>query len=168
MKKVFTTILIILCCCSVWAGKVVLTKIPLQPELTTALNQVLEAASNLQEAFYKQNDQEIETNLNRLLATLRQAKLKARAEKISGIHVGRILETASFHFTYTLRSTGDERKQKLKLAFEQVVLIAQTYKLDTYRIFFCGKNDGVWLQKSSKPQNPFSPQTYGDCGKLVR
>lgn len=143
-------------------------KINLTDTVSRALNQVLLQASLLQDAFYRQSDQEIETYLRELVQTIDGARRIAKNEKIHGLHLNRVLETALGHFSGLMRTVGEERTKGLRLGYEQVVLIAQTYRLDNYKIFYCGKNDTIWLQKNSKVQNPFNPSTYGTCGVPIR
>ena len=143
-------------------------KVGLHNATSSALNEVLEHASLLHDAFYSQNDQEIETNLRNLVRSIQIARNQTSVEKGNGLHINRILDTAHYHFRSIMRAIGDERRKNLRLGYEQIVLIAQTYKLNNYRIFYCGKTDTIWLQKGYKAQNPFNPQGMGDCGVLVR
>ncbi len=143
-------------------------KISLQEPVSKALNEVLEQASQLHDAFFNQSDQEIETYLRELVTSIEGARRVAMIEKINGFHLNRVLETAYNHFKSLMKSVGEERTKGLRLGYEQIVLIAQTYRLNSYKIFYCGKNDTIWLQKNYKPQNPINPNTFGDCGTPIR
>ena len=143
-------------------------KIQLEGKLQDSLNHVLETSTLIQEAFYNQDEGQIESNTRKVLVDLRKAQNNTINEKINGMHIERILEVVRNHLAQILDATGEERKKYLRLAFDQVVHIAQTYKLNSYRIFYCQSSDGIWLQKSFKAQNPYNPQTLGNCGIPVR
>lgn len=143
-------------------------KIKLDSQLEKSLNQILETATAIQEAFFNQDEGQIETTTRKVLGDVRQAITNTKAEKVNGLHVGKILEVVNNHIAQLLGTTGEERRKFLRLAFDQVVHIAQTYKLDSYRIFYCQPSDGIWLQKAWKAQNPYNPQTLANCGIPVR
>lgn len=143
-------------------------KINLTDTVAKALNNVLERASLVHDAFFNQSDQEIETYLRDLVNSIEGARQAAKGERIHGLHLNRVLETAYNHFRSLMKTVGEERTKGLRLGYEQIVLIAQTYRLDSYKIFYCGKNDTIWLQKNYKAQNPINPNTYGDCGVPIR
>lgn len=143
-------------------------KISVGDSMAKALNSVLEQASQVHDAFFNQSDQEIETNLRGLVNSIESARRATKSEKINGFHLNRVLETAYFHFKSLMKGGGEDRTKGLRLGYEQIVLLAQTYKLDTYKIFYCGKSDTIWLQKNFKAQNPFHPSTMGDCGVQIR
>lgn len=143
-------------------------KISVNDGMTKALNLVLEQASEVHDAFYRQSDQEIATSLRDLVNSIEYARRATKSEKLNGFHLNRVLETAYFHFKSLMKGGGEDRTKGLSLGYEQIVLLAQTYKLDSYKIFYCGKSGTIWLQKNFKAQNPFHPSTMGDCGALIR
>ncbi len=143
-------------------------KIKLESQLQEALNQILATSAMIQEAFFNQDESQIEISTRKVLSGIQKARQNTSIEKINGRHIDRILDVVSNHLAQLLDVTGEERKRYLRLAFDQVVHIAQTYKLDNYRIFYCQSSDGIWIQKSYKAQNPYNPQTLANCGIPVR
>ncbi len=142
-------------------------KIGVNEGMAKALNLVLDQANQLHDAFFSQNDQEIETNLRKLVNSIEGARRATKSEKLNGFHLNRVLETAYFHFKSLMKGGGEDRTKGLRLGYEQIVLLAQTYKLESYKIFYCGKSHTIWLQKNNKVQNPFHPSTMADCGVKV-
>ncbi|OQW49016.1 MAG: hypothetical protein A4S09_12950 [Proteobacteria bacterium SG_bin7] len=150
-------------------ARAIVGRISVNDDMSKALNHVLAQADELHDAFFRQNDQEIQTSLRNLVNSIEHARRTTKSEKLNGFHLNRVLETAYFHFKSLLKGGGgDDRTKGLRLGYEQIVLLAQTYKLDSYKIFYCGKSDTIWLQKNYKAQNPFHPSTMGDCGVQVR
>lgn len=142
-------------------------KIKVQVELRAELNSVLRATADLQEASFKRNDNLTTMATKNLLKRLSQAEGKAHLAKEQRTHLVKILEAASTSLQKSRKASGSNRQTLFQHAFSQLVLIAQVYQLEPFKIFFCPKDKSVWLQRSSKPQNPVNPETYGTCGKQV-
>lgn len=143
-------------------------KMDLSPLLKAELNLVLKAAADLQQASFARQEREFDSNLNQLIANLTRAHEKSNAMKVDGPHLGRILLAARFQLLAARKSTGEKRHENLREAFSQIVQLAQIYKLDSYKIFFCPTDQSVWLQTSKEAQNPIHPATLGSCGHLVK
>lgn len=141
---------------------------PLHEALTVELNGVLRAANEMHSAFYEQNEEKIEASVEQMLNSLIRAQRKSALADSQKPHLQKMLEATQDEMNEVKNSSGDNRKKSLKSAMEQLVLIAQTYKLERYKIFFCPKDRSVWLQKSRKAKNPIHPKLYSRCGKLVR
>ncbi len=142
-------------------------KIKVQGELRAELNAVLKAAVGLQEASFKRHDQRTGKAVRALVKSLDAANKKAHLAKEQRTHLVKILSSAKNYLEKSRRSTGADRQTYYQKTFHQLVLIAQVYQLEPYKIFFCPKDRSVWLQKGSQPQNPINPETYGNCGKLA-
>lgn len=144
-----------------------IVKIKVQSDLRTELNAVLKATVALQEASFKRNDQRTNTAVKNLVRALESANRKSHLAKEQKTHLVKMLTAAKSYLEKSRRSGGADRQTYYQKTFHQLVLIAQVYQLDSYKIFFCPKDKSVWLQKGAKPQNPVNPETYGDCGKLA-
>ncbi|MGE0764579.1 MAG: hypothetical protein AB7N80_14990 [Bdellovibrionales bacterium] len=142
-------------------------KIKVQAELRAELNAILKAAVSLQEASFKRNDRATSLAAKNLVKRLVSAEKKSGLAKEQKTHLVKILSAAKSHLERSRRSAGSDRQTYYQKTFHQLVLIAQVYQLEPYKIFFCPKDKSVWLQKGSKPQNPINPETYGNCGKLA-
>ncbi len=141
---------------------------PLHEALTAELNSVLRAANEMHTAFYEQNEEKIEASVEQVLNSLDRARKKSALADSQKPHLQKMLEATKEEMNEVKNSSGKDRKDNLKSALEQLVLIAQTYKLERYKIFFCPKDRAVWLQKSRSAKNPIHPKLYSKCGKLVR
>ncbi len=142
-------------------------KMKVQVELREELNAVLKATSALQEASFKRDEQKTALATKALMKRLKMAARKAHLAKEQRPHILKILNAAESYLDRSRKSAGRDRQTYFQRAFSQLVLIAQIYQLDSYKIFFCPKDKSIWLQRGSKPQNPVNPETYGTCGKLV-
>lgn len=141
---------------------------PLHEALTAELNGVLRAANEMHSAFFEQNEKKIEASVEQVLNSIARAEKKTALAESQKPHLLKMLEATREEMNEVKNSSGNDRKQSLKNALEQLVLIAQTYQLEKYKIFFCPKDRAVWLQKSWKAKNPIHPKLHAQCGKLVR
>ena len=142
--------------------------VPLHEALTAELNSVLRATNEMHTAFFEQDEKKIEATVEQVLNSLNRAQQKSALAESQKPHLQKMLEATKEEMNQVKNSAGKDRKKNLKSALEQLVLIAQTYKLERYKIFFCPKDRAVWLQKSRKAKNPVHPKLYSKCGKLVR
>lgn len=141
---------------------------PLHEALTAELNSVLRASNEMHTAFFEQDEEKIEASVEQVLKSLNRAQQKSALAESQRPHLQKMLEATKEEMNEVKNTSGNDRKKNLKSAFEQLVLIAQTYKLEQYKIFFCPKDRAVWLQKSHQAKNPVHPKLYSKCGKLVR
>lgn len=144
---------------------VVKNKLP--NELKVELNAVLKAAVDLQESSFKRSDQQTQQNIKKLLQKIGTAEKKASLAKTQRIHLFKMLDAARGALEKSRRTAGADRHTFMQAAFRQIVGLAQSFQLDTYKIFFCPKDKSTWLQRGAKPQNPVNPETQGSCGKPV-
>lgn len=142
-------------------------KIKLQSALKAELNQVLKDAVGLQEASFKQNDQATSSAIKRLVKSIDEASAQTHLAKEQQTHMLKILVAAKTYLEKSRRTMGSDRQTYFQKAFHQLVVIAQVYQLDPYKIFFCPRDKSVWIQKGMKPQNPINPEVFGSCGKLA-
>jgi hypothetical protein len=150
-----------------WASKTY-PRMPLNAQLKAELNNVLKAASEMHGAFFEQNEQKIEQSVEQVLVSIEQANRKTSLAEGQRPHLQKMLDSTRNQMNSLRNSSGPDRTESLKGAMEQLVLIARTYDLDRYKIFFCPKDRSVWLQKAVKAQNPIHPKLYASCGKLVQ
>lgn len=143
-------------------------KIDVEGPLKTELNNVLKAAIELHSACFDQDDQKIEASLSAVISSIDKASRHTDMAQDEKILLEKMLDSAKNQLEMTRMNQGDDRQDALKEAFNQLVQLAQVFKLDSYKIFFCPKDRSVWLQKSWKAQNPVNPDKYADCGKRVR
>lgn len=143
-------------------------KIKLNSVLKKELNQVLKATDELHEACYDQDEPLISAKLRQVIKAIDGANKKIVYADTQKIHLDKLLKSAKSDLEKSQMSSGKERKDSLKSAFHQIVTIVKTYKLESYKIFFCPKDRSVWIQKSWKAKNPINPKKYGSCGRPVR
>ncbi|MBC87325.1 MAG: hypothetical protein CL677_09125 [Bdellovibrionaceae bacterium] len=136
--------------------------------LATELNNVLKATDELHTAFYEQDEPKIAAKIKGLMAFIDRAQSRSGMASSQQPHLEKMLEAAKANLELTRMTSGESRQEPLRETFRQLVQIAQVYKLDRYRIYFCHLDKSVWLQKSSGPKNPIHPKKYGECGRVVR
>jgi hypothetical protein len=143
---------------SAGAGELVL-----EPQMMTELNAVLKTSVSLHQSLVGQDDEQVELSLRDMLWELDHAKtLSAIAKPYERAHLVRILEAAHDSFSLMQSAYGDERRERLVEGYNQLVNLARIYHLDpAYGIFFCPKDKTTWVQRGSKPQNPF----HGEAGR---
>jgi hypothetical protein len=143
-------------------------KVPLNEQLTEELNGVLKAANDLHGAAFEQDEEKIESSLQKVAFSLERADRKSVLAESQKTHLKKMIEAAKSGVQLTKNTAGNKRVDHLKDTFKQIVQIAQTYDLDKYKIFFCPEDRAVWLQSSWKAKNPIHPKIHKKCGKLVR
>jgi len=104
---------------------------------------------------------------------LRTAREKEPAENL--MHLEKILLSADGRlqdFINVAEGETTRRLHYLREFFKQIIQIASKYAVPhNFNIFFCPKDKqkGVWIQKSTKAQNPFdSDGTLKNCGAIVK
>lgn len=142
--------------------------IDLQPALREELNSLLGATADLHEASFSQDDSRWESSLKNVLNHIDSAQKKSALAKAERPHLLKILRAARSELEISQMQTGEDRRASLQNGFRQLVQVAQVFKLNKYRIFFCPKDKSVWLQRAAVAKNPINPQKFGDCGKLVQ
>jgi len=143
-------------------------RMELNDQLVEELNGMLRATNEMHSAFFEQDEQKIETALQKVVISIDKASKKTSLEDSQRTHLNKMLRAAKSGVEMTKNTAGEDRKKNLQKAMKQIVQIAQLYDLDRYKVFFCPKDRSVWLQKSWKAKNPIHPKLYAKCGKLVR
>lgn len=145
------------------------SSIELEQSLTEELNRVLDSATELHQAFFIRDEDQIESSLKQTIRSIKMAQSASLVLKEHDRqHVLRILDAAKSQLELTRVAIGDDRTNKLKSAFEQLVQLAKVYKTNRYRIYFCGEDRGTWLQSKGRAKNPFHPTKHKHCGLAVR
>jgi hypothetical protein len=142
----------------------------LEQELMGELNQVLKVGDSLHKSLVLQNEEQVELNLRDMLQQLERAKSACRlAKPHEQRHLVRILDGAHEQFELTQSAYGDERRSRLEEGYNQLVNLIRIYRVErTYSIFFCPKDKTTWIQRGTKPQNPFHPDAHREpCGMRV-
>jgi len=134
------------------AGELALTS-----PIMNGLNQVLKASDVLHKALVSKDEEQIEFGVRDILVELEKAKAASlQAKPHERRHLVRMLNTARERLEQTRITYGEERRQSLEVAYNQLVNIVRIYRVDrTYGIFFCPKDRTTWIQKGNRPQNPF-------------
>lgn len=143
-------------------------KIKLDSVLKKELNNVLKATDELHEACFNQDEPLISAKLRLTIKAIESANKKIVYADNQKIHIDKLLKSTKSDLEMFQMSKGRERQDSLKSAFHQIVTLVKTYKLDSYKIFFCPKDKSVWIQKGWKAKNPINPEKYGSCGRPVR
>ena len=142
--------------------------IQVEGPLRSELNKVLKATVELHSACIEQNDQRIKSSLSAVISSIDKAGRQASLAEDDRMLLLKMLDSARAQLQATRMNQGDLKIEALKESFNQLVQIAQVFKLDSYRIFFCPKDQSVWIQESLKAKNPVNPDKYADCGNRVR
>lgn len=142
-------------------------RIEVKGALKKQLNQVLKDTSLLQQARVSRNKVKVSSSIRQLLKSLRVAQHTSQTSIKHRTHLFKMLSHAKANLEMAQMNKEKEKSENLKIAFKQLVLVAKTYNVDKYRIFFCSRDKGIWLQKSWRPENPISPDKFKNCGKLV-
>jgi hypothetical protein len=143
--------------------------IRLHDQLTAELNSILSATNDLHGSCVKGDEQAISTNLEQILLAIQRARqVSSLVKKHKRQHLVKILDSAFNEVEVAKGKQGAERRKQLVAAFAQIVNLAKIYQTESYKIFFCPQDRTLWLQKGPKPQNPFHPNTYRNCGVAVR
>lgn len=143
-------------------------KIDIEGPLKKELNSVLKAAIDLHTACISQDDSQIKASLVSVISSIDSAHDHTEMADDEKMLLEKMLDSAKTQLEMTKMNRGEEKQEALKEAFNQLVQIAQVFKLDDYPVFFCSKDRSVWLQKGWKAKNPVNPDKYADCGKRVR
>ena len=144
--------------------------IKLSNVLSSELNHVLSEANELHHVCADNKTVLIEKQLKSLIGAIKGAKEKVRGTSGWETHINKTLDQVQDQLeTYLMvEPMSKQRKESLKEAFKQIVELAEVYRLDKYKIFFCAADKSVWLQRSRVAKNPINPETHSKCGRLVR
>ena len=142
-------------------------KLKLESYLTKQIEAILDTSQLLHQSLVSEDSNQIKlrlSHLERLISSASSASYR---------------DTNTFHLRHVLRNTKKaiERarlharisliRQNIKNLFDELVLLSQTYKLNSrYPIYFCDKDKSVWLQKAGRIRNPIHSH-YSFCGYMV-
>jgi hypothetical protein len=143
-------------------------KLTLLPPLTSELNRVLKSADGLHSARINGNSDHVATAISLVIQSLSTAEKVSPMAKTEYPHLVRILSAAKKKLEQTQREPTIIQNHLLKEAFKDLVQLSRIYSLDPYNIYFCNRDQSLWLQKSSQPQNPINPDKFFNCGRLVK
>ena len=78
----------------------------------------------------------------------------------------------NIRFLIAGQSSNEQQLSSLKKIYQELIHITQTYSLDKelqqYSVYFCSRDENVWMQRShTKVYNPFG-SNYRNCGKKIR
>ena len=129
---------------------------PLESHLIRQVEAILDTSQLLHQSLIKEDSTQVRLHLShieRLISLANQASYR-NTNMLHLRHVlhntQRAVEQASLHGRESLV------RQNIKSMFDQLVLLSQTYKLNSrYPIYFCKKDKSVWLQRAGKIRNLF-------------
>ncbi len=133
--------------------------------------------SNLVMEVAKRDSKRVRDDAIQLIQAVRTALKIARGKEPAEnlIHLEKILMSMEGRLQDFLSVPEQDTNRKLfylREMFQLIIQIARQYDVHNgYNIFFCSKdkNKGIWIQKSSKAQNPFDVDgSLKNCGALVK
>lgn len=142
-----------------------------EPDISSSLGAELEAlvagAGQLHTVLMTRNEKQIQTEIKTLSQTVRRAldaakSKNAREPASAGMmptnhrkYLGNMLADMSKMLDKS--AAAKSRPTYLQDVFKHIVQIRKMYQVKgSYQVFFCAKDKSVWVQKGSKPQNPFA------------
>lgn len=144
-------------------------KIEFQASLRNRLTEVLRKTDELRESLVERKDALVITRLRNLSVAIGQALETQDPDAQNKKHLDLILKDAKLAVDRVPRMQGEERRQTLQQAFQQLVLVGQTYVVDKeIKFYFCRKDRSVWFQREGKPRNPINPESFADCAQQVQ
>lgn len=143
-------------------------KMSVEPALEVELQAVLDSSVSLHQALFQQNEAEVDVALKEILIRIERSEQKSSLSPSGQTHLLKILDAARGHLEMGQIQSGSDRSKSLQGAFHQLVQLNRIFDLGDYKIYFCSKDRTVWLQKGLKPQNPFNPQRYKNCGRIAQ
>ena len=136
--------------------------------IQSQLNMVLGFAGDLHEALFQRNSLKTEEAVDRLIDVVSKLEIQLSAMKMEISHLMQVMKSLRVDLKALKRASADSSEQSLRSVFGNVVQIARNYKLTQYRLFFCAKDQSVWLQRDRVAHNPFNPETFRNCGSAIR
>lgn len=167
----FCIVAVVFLSLNVWARRG--RKIDLKPALQTTVNSILENSTSFQEALNSQNQDMINAQVKALSISIDQAVLKMSDFSVDPYetHIKRILKSTKKYLEgYINMNDEKEKKTHLRKMFSQLVQLVRGYNVDnTYRIYFCNKDNSEWIQKvvnkNWRSKNPIQPNSLSNCGR---
>jgi hypothetical protein len=157
------------------------TRIKVDESTAKSLSAILKGSdslhSNLVVDVAKRDHKKVREDAIQLIQAVRTALKTARGKEPAEnlIHLEKILmsmEGRLQDFLSVPEQDSNRRLFFLREMYQLIIQIARQYDVNnSYNIFFCpkDKNKGIWIQKSTKAQNPFDVDgTLKNCGALVK
>lgn len=142
-------------------------KLEVPQGLESHLNAILRGGDALHAACVSRNEEQVDQKLDQLIILLDRALKQTRLMGLQKTHIDRILLSTQAIVSRTRKKHGEARIEPLKSTMTSLVQIQQVFKVDKYNVFFCSKDQSVWIQKDKVPQNPIHPRDLKNCGKQV-
>jgi hypothetical protein len=136
----------------------------------TELNRLLQASDVLHQTMVHGDDEQTEIGLRDVILQIDHIRgISTLAKDFERGHLMRVLDAAREHLELVQTTLGDERREHLQEAMNQIVNLVRVYRVDrSYGIFFCPKDKTTWVQKGMRGENPFrGPASQKDCGIKV-
>jgi hypothetical protein len=152
-------------------------RIQLSKPVSSSLLIVLQGSESLHAALFSKNEKKVSEDVQQLLKTVELTQnISSRSETAETlVHLGKILTTTKNRLRDVQNVSLAEKERRLSYLrefYQQIIQITRLYDVSHgYNVFFCPKDKekAVWIQKSSKAQNPFDPDgNLKSCGVLMR
>jgi hypothetical protein len=143
----------------------------LHPVLMLELNKTLNAYDGLHEAMYQQQDEQIDIRIRDVIRQIERASTYlVFAKTYERGHLRIILEAAYNRLERAQTAYGEERRDQLEAAVNDLVNLVRIYRVDkAYGIFFCARDKKSWVQRGYRPHDPFATTgALRDCGFRVK
>lgn len=159
------------------SGRCATPKMKLSQAVAKSLFVILQGSEALHSSLYSKDDKKVQETIMQLVKTLEITQaLSVRSENAETlVHLEKILTTTKNRLRDVQNVSLNEKERRLNYLrefFQQVIQITRLYEVShNFNVFFCPKDKekGVWIQKSSKAQNPFDPDgSLKSCGVLMR
>lgn len=157
----------------------------LQEPLDSQMKIMVQRASELHQAFFNQNESQIDAALSGLVAQIDQIAQMSRILKehdrehllkmiLAVRDLAERLKADSLLLRKNLRgvasqnSADEVRRSDAQEIFRQLAHLSRIYNvLASYHVFFCDSDKGFWLQSGRRPENPIHPDTLKNCGSMI-
>ncbi|MGE3975158.1 MAG: hypothetical protein AB7F59_11595 [Bdellovibrionales bacterium] len=152
-------------------------KMKLSQPVAGSLFVILKGSEALHSSLYGMDHKKAQENVMQLIKTVEIAQaVSSRSENAETlVHLDKILSSIKNRLRDVQNIPSNEKERRLsylKEFFQQLIQLTRLYDIShSYNVFFCPKDKekGVWLQRSSKAQNPFDPEgSLKACGVMMR
>ena len=134
------------------------------------LSKTLRAYEGLHEAMYQQQEEQVEIRIRDVIREIERTRtFLTFARPYERGHLRLILDAAHGRLERAQSAFGDERRQKLEQALNDIVNVVRIYRVDRgYGIYFCARDKKSWVQRGAHVRNPFESGSLRDCGFRVK
>lgn len=143
-------------------------RVQLEAHLTKQIEAILDTSQLLHQSLTRNESDKTEAHLTYMKNLVTSARQASYQTSTNTLHLRHILNNTERALEEIgLYSQERQKQQQIKSVFHQIVLLSQTYQLDSkYPVYFCTQDKSVWLQKMGKIRNPIHPH-YTRCGAIV-